>query len=175
MIQEPKSQAAKRTNDLDPATVAELRARKEHQAFRRKSAAFWHDNDFVFCTGDGKLLNPNNLYRTLDVIMERAKVPRIRLHDLWHTRAMLLLAAGTPIKAVSERLGRSKTSIALDTYATCCRICRIAPWRRSTKRCFSAARSRYANRNIRRLLGGQLARARIVHTLRYQQETTRRS
>ena len=30
---------------------------------------------------------------------------------------MLLLAAGTPIKAVSERLGCSKTSITLDTYA----------------------------------------------------------
>ena len=44
-------------------------------------------------------------------------MPRIRLHDLRRTHATLLLQAGTPIKAVSERLGQPKTSITLDTYA----------------------------------------------------------
>ena len=44
-------------------------------------------------------------------------MPRIRLHDLRHTHATLLPQAGTPIKAVSERLGHAKTSITLDTYA----------------------------------------------------------
>jgi integrase len=44
-------------------------------------------------------------------------MPRICLHDLRHTYATLLLEAGTPIKAVSERLGHAKTSITLDTYA----------------------------------------------------------
>jgi integrase len=44
-------------------------------------------------------------------------VLRIRLHDLRHTHATLLLQARTPIKAVSERLGHAKTSITLDTYA----------------------------------------------------------
>ena len=70
----------------------------------------------MFCTGSGKPLNPNNLYRNYEAIIERACVPRIRLHDLRHTHATLLLAAGTPIKAVSERLGHAKTSITLDTY-----------------------------------------------------------
>jgi integrase len=50
-------------------------------------------------------------------IIDRADVLTIRLHDLRHTHATLLLAAGTPIKAVSERLGHAKTSITLDTYA----------------------------------------------------------
>jgi integrase len=44
-------------------------------------------------------------------------VPKIRLHDLRHSHATLLLAAGQPLKVVSERLGHSKTSITLDTYA----------------------------------------------------------
>ena len=44
-------------------------------------------------------------------------MPSIRLHDLRHTHAMLLLAAGTAIKAVGEHLEHSKTSITRGTYA----------------------------------------------------------
>ena len=133
IVQEPKSDAARRVVKLDPETVALLRTHRERQDAQRGALGpIWHDNDFVFCTGDGKVLNPNNLYRTLDVIMEKAKVPRIRLHDLRHSHATLLFAAGTPIKVVSERLGHAKTSITLDTYAqptrTCCRGCRTARW-----------------------------------------------
>ena len=47
----------------------------------------------------------------------RAGGPRLRPLDLKHTHATLLLRAGTPIKAVSERLGHAKTSITLGTYA----------------------------------------------------------
>ena len=42
---------------------------------------------------------------------------RIRLHDLRHTHATLLLQSGQPVKVVSERLGHAKVSITLDTYA----------------------------------------------------------
>jgi integrase len=44
-------------------------------------------------------------------------VPKIRIHVLRHSHATLLLAAGQPLKVVSERLGHAKTSITLDTYA----------------------------------------------------------
>ena len=54
VIQEPKSQAAKRTIDLDPPTVAALRSHKDRQAFQRRSAAFWEDYDLVFSTGNGR-------------------------------------------------------------------------------------------------------------------------
>jgi integrase len=118
IVQEPKSPAARRVVKLDPETVTLLREHRTRQDAQRAALGrLWHDHDFVFCTGDGKVLNPNNLYRTLDAIMERAQVPRIRLHDLRHSHATLLLAAGTPLKVVSERLGHAKTSITLDTYA----------------------------------------------------------
>lgn len=71
----------------------------------------------MFCTGDCKPINPNNLYRNFGAIIDRAGVPTIRLHNLRHTHATLLLSAGTPIKAISEQLGHAKTSITLDTYA----------------------------------------------------------
>jgi len=43
--------------------------------------------------------------------------PVIRFHDLRHTHATLLLAAGENVKVVSERLGHSKIQITLDTYS----------------------------------------------------------
>jgi integrase len=41
----------------------------------------------------------------------------IRLHDLRHTHATLLLAAGIPVKVVSERLGHASATITLGIYA----------------------------------------------------------
>jgi integrase len=118
VMQEPKSPSARRTIKLAPEAVAMLRTHRTAQLECRLAlGSLWHDNDLVFCTGDGKVLNPNNLYRTLDKVMARAGVPRIRLHDLRHSHTTLLLAAGTPIKAVSERLGHAKTSTTLDIYA----------------------------------------------------------
>lgn len=44
------------------------------------------------------------------------QLPRIRLHDLRHTHATLLLAAGEPVKVVSERLGHANATITLTVY-----------------------------------------------------------
>ncbi len=48
--------------------------------------------------------------------MGRSGLPMIRLHDLRHTHASLLLKAGVPIKVVSERLGHATPSFTLDVY-----------------------------------------------------------
>jgi integrase len=71
----------------------------------------------VFCTGNGLVLNPNNVLRNFDAIVTAAGVPEIGVHDLRHTHATFLLIGGVPLKVVSERLGHAKTSITLDTYA----------------------------------------------------------
>ena len=42
---------------------------------------------------------------------------RIRLHDLGHTHASLMLKQGVHPKIVSERLGHSNIGITLDTYS----------------------------------------------------------
>ena len=44
-------------------------------------------------------------------------MPKIRLHDLRHTCASLMLAAGVPAKMASERLGHSSIAITLDRYS----------------------------------------------------------
>jgi integrase len=44
------------------------------------------------------------------------ELPAIRLHDLRHTHATLLLADGVPVKVVSERLGHASATITLTVY-----------------------------------------------------------
>lgn len=45
------------------------------------------------------------------------QLPTIRLHDLRHTHATLLLAAGVLVKVVSERGGHASAMITLGVYA----------------------------------------------------------
>jgi len=50
-------------------------------------------------------------------ILKAAGLPVIRFHDLRHTSASLLFAAGEHPKVVQERLGHSSIQITLDTYS----------------------------------------------------------
>ncbi len=52
----------------------------------------------------------------LRVAGRRAGLPPIRLHDLRHTHASLGLAAGVPVKVMSERLGHTSSSFTADAY-----------------------------------------------------------
>ena len=64
----------------------------------------------------GRPIHPETLTMAFRSAAERAGVPRVRLHDLRHTHATLLLADGVPAKVVQERLGHSSISITLDLY-----------------------------------------------------------
>jgi integrase len=44
-------------------------------------------------------------------------LPVIRLHDLRHTHATILLRKGVPVKAVSVRLGHTNAVVTMTVYA----------------------------------------------------------
>ena len=48
--------------------------------------------------------------------MARSSLSRIRLHDLRHTHASILLKAGVPVKVVSERLGHANPAFTITVY-----------------------------------------------------------
>ncbi len=74
--------------------------------------------DLIFVNSSGNPLNERNLVqRNFQVILKRAKLPRIRLYDLRHTAATLALGAGVPAKVVSEQLGHASVAFTLDTYS----------------------------------------------------------
>lgn len=55
--------------------------------------------------------------RHFKALLRAAGLPNIRLYDLRHTHASQLLAAGVPIKVVSDRLGHANAKMVLDVYA----------------------------------------------------------
>ena len=57
-----------------------------------------------------------SISQLFDRHLARTGLPRIRFHDLRHTHASLLVAAGTPIKVVSERLGHAHPGFTMATY-----------------------------------------------------------
>lgn len=49
-------------------------------------------------------------------MLEKASLPHIRLHDLRHSAASIMLNRGVPPIVVSRRLGHAKPSTTLDIY-----------------------------------------------------------
>ena len=65
----------------------------------------------------GTLIDINNLRnRVFYKVLEKAKLRRIRIHDLRHTYATLRISKGDNIADVSKQLGHSSVKITLDTY-----------------------------------------------------------
>jgi integrase len=83
-----------------------------------KLGASWHAYDLVFCSEFGTPLSiPNLTYRYFRPILKQAQLPRIRLYDLRHSHATLLLSENEHPRVVSERLGHSTITLTLDTYS----------------------------------------------------------
>ncbi len=116
---EPKTSRSRRTIPLPFSMVAVLAEHKRRQGEERlKSGPAWHDHGLVFTTPIGTPLNISNLTRDkFKPALVRAGLPTsIRLYDLRHTCATLLLQAGENAKVVSERLGHASIALTLDVY-----------------------------------------------------------
>ena len=77
----------------------------------------WHEAGFVFTKGDGSPLDPEKVTKEFARTAKEAGFSGIRLHDLRHTHASLMLKAGASPKSISERLGHASISITMDVYA----------------------------------------------------------
>jgi integrase len=118
---QPKSDAGRRTVELDAPLVDVLRHHRKAQAERRLAiGSGWRDNDLVFCEVDGSPIDANRLSkRWSDLVRRHAPpldLPVIRFHDLRHSHATQLLAADVRVDVVTERLGHSSVAFTLQQY-----------------------------------------------------------
>ena len=113
----PKTHKGRRQVELDEETQAALATwQEQQQAEREEWPGDWPDHGLVFTLQDGSALHPDFLSRAFRSHAKQAKLPTIRLHDLRHTHATLLLADGVPVKVVSERLGHSTVAFTMEVY-----------------------------------------------------------
>jgi integrase len=112
-----KSEAGSREISLDSFTTEQLRRYVER--IDRERAAFgedYPDHDYLMVGPEGRPLHPDTITARFNRLVDRAGVPKIRLHDVRHTYATLALDNGQNIKLLSQRIGHADTSVTLRVY-----------------------------------------------------------
>lgn len=98
-----KSDSSERTITLDDVTLEYLKP------FIAKA------KPFVF--GETRSLPITSVQKVFEQAIKDSGVPRIRIHDLRHSHATMLINNGVNIVAVSRRLGHSDINITLKVYS----------------------------------------------------------
>ena len=116
---EPKTARGRRLVPLPKHLVQALRTHKKSQTEDRLAAPDYEDNGLVFASEGGQPLYHRNVVRRhFKPLLKKAGLPNsIRLYDLRHTHATILLREGVNPKIVSERLGHASVALTLDTYS----------------------------------------------------------
>jgi integrase len=118
VLAETKTRRSRRTLILPVMTAESLRKHRDRQnEQRRATGRDWHNGDFVFTTSSGRPFDPRNVQRMFRRILRKARLPRMRFHDLRHSCASLLLAQHTDPRVIMETLGHSRISVTMDMYA----------------------------------------------------------
>ena len=108
---------ARRVDLGERGTGTLLAQRLSQDAERAAWGEAYADHGLVFAREDGDPIAPELVTKTFGRLVEESGLRPVRLHDLRHGRASLMLAAGVPIAVVSKMLGHSSITITSDTYS----------------------------------------------------------
>ena len=156
---EPKTSRSRRNIPLSNWTIEALKDHRRSQLeTKMKILSEYQNYDLVFASELGTpVLHGNLLKRHFKPLLKKAGLPNIRLYDLRHTTATLLLSTATLLlsagenpKVVSERLGHASIVLTPDTYI------HILP-----------TMQKAATEKIEKMMFGNLS-YRIPHTIRTQ-------
>ncbi|WP_152186074.1 site-specific integrase [Segeticoccus rhizosphaerae] len=112
-----KSAAGRRGISLDSFTCEELRRLLD--LLQEEAAAYGQDypsHGLLMVNELGRPLHPDTITARFNRLVDRAGVPRIRLHDVRHTYATMAMDAGVDPKMLSDRIGHANTSVTLQIY-----------------------------------------------------------
>ena len=113
----PKTEKSRRTIEF-PDFVRRLLL--DHAQRLKETCALagtrWKENELVFPTEIGTPAEERNVLRRFQKICAENGLPRLRVYDLRHSHASLLINEGVHPKKISERLGHSSIKLTMDTY-----------------------------------------------------------
>ena len=117
IIKSPKSLSGIRTLYITDRLLELLKKQREVYLDMAEKSKDFQDNEFVICQSDGKAFTPNAMTRKFNRFLEKNNLKKIRLHDLRHTNATLMMKNGISAKEAQKRLGHADVSVTLDTYS----------------------------------------------------------
>lgn len=114
----PKTERSRRSVPLPAVAVTALREHRRAMAAEAlRGGRMLSGEGLVFTTAIGTPLEPRNVTRAFTSLLTRAGLRHVRLHDLRHTCATLLLAQGVPARVVMDTLGHSAIAVTMNTYS----------------------------------------------------------
>jgi integrase len=115
----PKTKGSRRRIKLSAGSARALKVHRRRQLEEMmKRSGLWQDYGLVFPSSIGTPLSHRNVVRSFKALLKNAGLPSsVRLYDLRHTYATLLLSRNIHPKYVQELLGHASISQTLDTYS----------------------------------------------------------
>jgi integrase len=84
-LHQTKTSTSERTIPLPQPLIRVLREHRQRQLEERFTAgAAWEDHNLIFCTAQGRPIEPRNINRAFTTLLRKATLRPIRLHDLRH-------------------------------------------------------------------------------------------
>lgn len=113
-----KTTTSQRTVKAAPYTLQMLRRHQAWQAAERlKAGDRWTDHGYLFTRYNGEPIQPDFFTSWFKDFVRRNNLPDIHVHSLRHTSATLLIADGTPLTTVAQRLGHANAGTTTKIYA----------------------------------------------------------
>lgn len=113
-----KNDSSIRSIHIPSILIDELLAHRDRiESEEQQLGAEYNDHDLVICTQHGKPINPRNFRKFFYETTKRIGLPQIRVHDLRHTHATMLIGQNVNVKLISSRRGHSSIKTMLDIYS----------------------------------------------------------
>jgi integrase len=118
VFNKPKTRNSARTIPLAKPTLDALGRQRGRQSRERlRAGVAWANSDLVFTNALGGALWPSNVYKQFCRLLVDAGLRHVRIHDLRHTAAVLMLINDVPLEQISQALGHGTIEITKDIYA----------------------------------------------------------
>jgi len=117
VLESPKTARGRRQIPIPASVVNVLREHRRHETEKKLRYPGEQALTYVFTNQRARPIIPTMLDRLFKELLVRHGLRDIRLHDLRHTTATILLKHGIHPKIVQERLGHANISTTIDIYS----------------------------------------------------------